>query len=221
MSEQVENHQPNPENTRADSKRFRDIVDRYELAEESPWARMEAFKERSDEEIALFLADINRSLQHEEESQYAEGMVRVGDSDTVAVEHRYDTFTAIMEELRGAPKNISPARFGDALSLGVVLLHPFKEGNGRTARMLGYMFRDWYDDKLEYAEDFPFYAGSRDEKRAAGIGMKPVGYIPVLPEGRERSDPQAVVEYIHELLHSDKRVRPYIGTYGEVPRTVE
>ena len=54
-------------------------------------------------------------------------------------------FSQLIDDIKKCPKDTSPERIGDVLALGVVLLHPFHDGNGRTSRVLGQLFRDSYD----------------------------------------------------------------------------
>ena len=102
------------------------------------------------------------------------------------------------------------------LALGVVLLHPFKDGNGRTARVLGLMFRDNYDGQ-DYTEDFSIVTEPRDEARERG-GFIIYGYIANLPAGFKRSNPDDVITYLSSLLKEDNDGL-YLSCYGQAQLT--
>lgn len=102
----------------------------------------------------------------------------------------------------------------DALALGVVLLHPFRDGNGRTARVFGLVFRDNYDAP-SYEEDFAVVTEPRDVARERG-GFVINGYIPRLQEGADQRNPAHVSEYLGSLLKSDAD-GAYTSCYGQAP----
>jgi len=182
--------------------------------------RVAQLKSLSHEGVAIMLEKINHLAQGSAESliNHEKG-TPVGGKATISPEHRYDVFTSLIEKIKNSSEEINPARVGDSLSLGVVLLHPFHDGNGRTARLLGLTFRDEFDSE-DYEQDFEALVEPRDIARERG-GYMINGYIPRLPEGADRSDPTAVSDYLSGLL-TDEFPGAYEGPFGQAPlRTIE
>lgn len=93
------------------------------------------------------------------------------------------------------------------------MLHPFYDGNGRTARVLGLMFREDYDsDPDEFGAAFDVVAEPRDKARERG-GFMIYGYVPELEEGMDRSNPGDVSRYLDSLLQEEKP-GAYVGCFG-------
>ena len=92
------------------------------------------------------------------------------------------------------------------------MLHPFKDGNGRTARILGLMFRENYDSS-DFESDFHTVSSPRDELRKKG-GWMINGYVPKL-EG-DQSNPVDVTAYLRGLL-SDEAPGTYVSCFGQAP----
>ena len=88
-----------------------------------------------------------------------------------------------MRLIKESPDDVNPERLGDVAALGIVLLHPFQDGNGRTARIAGSIFHEEYDDGWE--NNYGIVSESRDIARERG-GFMINGYIPYLPEGKVR-----------------------------------
>jgi len=205
--------QDTPETLSADG--FRDIIEKHGLGAEDPHARIDQLKSKGAMDIAVTLDAINRSLQGSGETLIHEGgAMKIGDQETIKPEDRYDVFMKLIEDIKACPDTVSPARIGDVLALGVVLLHPFNDGNGRTARAVGLLFRDEYDTP-DYATDFDTVTESRDIARARG-GFLIYGYTPRFSEGFDQSDPAQVSGYLSDLLKNDMD-GAYIGCYGQAP----
>lgn len=193
----------------------------YGFVDGSPLERAHRLKEMSVEGVAILLEDINKSVQGSRDSlmnhDTAPGLS--GDVKTLAPENRYEVFLKLIEAIRACPEDTNPARIGDVLALGVVMLHPFRDGNGRTARTVGMLLRDYYDsDEYQYVYDTVtdgrdiVRSMSYEERQAQGRVYIP-GYIPYLPEGTDQSDPQVVSDYLHGLLRNEEST--YTGTFGD------
>ena len=203
----------------ADGFRTR-MREEYGFIDGSPLERAERLREMSVEGVAILLEDINKSVQGSRDSLMShDATVKAGDVKTLAPENRYEVFLKLIEAIRTCPEDTNPARIGDVLALGVVMLHPFRDGNGRTARTVGMLFRDFYDNN-EYQYVYDTVTDGRDiarsmsyeDRQAQGRVYIP-GYIPYLPEGTDQSDPQVVTEYLQSLLRNEEST--YIGTFGD------
>lgn len=180
----------------------------------TPRERITQLKELSQEGIAIMLERVNALAQGSGESlMNHDSMTRIGGTATIAPEHRYEVFANLVDTIRSVPEDVNPARVGDTLAMGVVLLHPFHDGNGRTARLMGILFRDEFDNG-EYEDDFAQLIEPRDDARTRG-GEIIYGYTPEFPAGFDQSDPALVSEYLSSLVR-DESVH-YIGPYGEAP----
>ena len=185
----------------------------------SPHERINQLKSLSVEGIAILLEDINKSIQGSADSlMNHETVMKIGDKETIELEDRYNVFIRLIESIKESSDAINPARVADVLALGVVLLHPFHDGNGRTARALGLMFRDDYD-ATDYADSYNTIIEPRDRARERG-GFLIFGYTPKFPEGFNQSDPDAVHQYLDELLVEEKQ-GAYLGPFGQAPLTKE
>ncbi|MBC7512201.1 Fic family protein, partial [Candidatus Saccharibacteria bacterium] len=179
----------------------------------NPHERIEQFKSLSNEGIAIFLEAINKKIQGSDDSlMNHKRAVRIGETETLNPADRYDVFTRMVEHIKMASPGTNPARAGDTLALGVVLLHPFHDGNGRTARLLGLMFRDEYDGN-DYADDYAVVTEARDIARQRG-GWRINGYAPNFPEGFNQSDPEQVASYLEGLL-ADEKPNSYTSCFGQ------
>ena len=165
----------------------------------------------SAEDIALFMTDMNRRAQGSDDSLVHEEAMKIGEKELVAPDDRYDLFNRVIDIIHAAPNDTNPERIGDALALTTVLLHPFKDGNGRTSRLLGFMLRDDFDAP-DAPETFDQLIAPRDVARAEG-GFVINGYIPYVGEGSDESNPDVVAQYINEVLTSNDRL--YTGPYGQ------
>lgn len=155
---------------------------------------------------------INRRLQGSEESLVHDKTTRIGDVEAVSPEYRYDVFTRVIEAIEASADDISPARVADVLALTVVMLHPFRDDNGRTARALGLLVRDDYDG-VDYESDYAVVTEPRDRARERGSFLV-YGYTPWLPKGFNQSDPKAVGDYLTTLLSQDQH-GAYISCFGQ------
>jgi hypothetical protein len=201
---------------RLDAEAYRQVLEKMGLNGESPTQRVEQLKALSADRIAVLLNKMNKGLQGSKDSLInKDRAMRIGDKETIAPEHRYDVFTKLIEDIKATPEDTNPSRIGDALALGVVLLHPFEDGNGRTARTLGLTFREYFDDPAEYTADFDVLTEPRDAARKRG-GFMINGYIPHLQEGESQSDPVAVSEYLHSILYEESE-NGYVAPYPQDP----
>lgn len=207
-----------------DAETFRQhMAEEYGLSGETPGQRVEQLKQLSLEGFSILLQDINKSLQGSEDSLITrETTMKIGEQSTIPVEQRYDTFLRLVEAVKSAPEDINPARVGDVMAMGVALLHPFHDGNGRTARMLGLMFRDAYDnsdrdDPYGYVGMYDMVAAPRDKAREQGGNMI-WGYVPKFPEGFDQSNGEEVSRYLSNLLYEEApETGSYDGTYADIP----
>ena len=178
----------------------------------------------SVEDIAGLLDEVNMGMIGSEETMISPTTMkrhRNGEEtgSFVPVEHRYDLVGEIMTKLKDSPQDITPSRIGDALALSVAILHPFKDANGRTARVLGFAFTKFCNRASQHFEDdFNYLAQSRDELREAGITNMPVAHIPHISQEIDYSNSQSVLEYFDKLLDSDYDDDPlYVGILGQSP----
>lgn len=186
----------------------------YGLDGSSPTERIGQLKELSADQIAIMLTDINRSIQGSEDHLISDRVVKIGDKETIPTEQRYQVFENLIDDIKSCSGDVNPERVGDVLALGVVMLHPFKDGNGRTARAVGLMFRDSYDTE-EFSADYEAVTEPRDLAREKG-GFIINGYVPRFSEGFDQSDPEAVSEYLSGLLKNEGE-NLYTSCYGQAP----
>ena len=185
----------------------------YGITGENPAKRIEQLKQLSVEGVAILLEDINKSVQGSAGSLMShEKVVSIGGKDTINLEDRYDVFHRLVQDIKECPPDINPERVGDVLALGVVALHPFHDGNGRTARTLGLLFRDEYDSE-QYEEDFNTVVEPRDKARERG-GFMIYGYTPRYPEGMEQSNAEEVSLFLSDLLKNENE-GAYTSCYGQ------
>lgn len=174
----------------------------YGIDGNDPAERIGQLKQLSVEGVAIMLEDINQSVQGSAGSLVShDRTISIGGKETIRPEDRYDVFTRLIEDIKKSPDDINPERVADTLALGVVLLHPFYDGNGRTARVVGLMFRDNFDGET-YESDFATVTESRDTARERG-GFMINGYVPHFPEGFDQSDPSQVSGYLSGLLREE------------------
>lgn len=192
---------------------FREHMGReYGIDGETPDDRIRQLKSVSVEGIAILIEDINKSVQGSADSLMLHDRVsKIGEQEALSPDDRYDVFIKLVDDIKNAPDNINPARVADTLAMGVVLLHPFQDGNGRTARTIGLLFRDNYDE-LDYESDYNQITEPRDIARQRG-GMVIFGYTPRFADGFDQTDPQSVSKYLSSLL-TDSSDEQYISCYG-------
>ena len=181
----------------------------------SPAERIDQLKQLSVEGVAILLEDINKSVQGSADSLMShDKTIKIGGKQTIKPEDRHNVFSRLVEDIKNSPDDVSPERVGDVLALGTVLLHPFHDGNGRTARVIGLLFRDGYGGE-EYQSDFDTVVEPRDRARERG-GFIISGYIPRFPEGFNQSDPNEVSAYLSGLLENEND-GAYLSPYEQAP----
>lgn len=190
------------------------VAEKHGLNGETPRDRMEQLKKISPTDLAIMLDDINKGTQGSQESLEFDGTMKIGDQETLDTDGRYDVFMKLAEDIHSAPESTSAARVGDTLALGVTLLHPFKDGNGRTARLVGSIFRESFGTDA-YEADHKVLSEPRDIARERG-GFMISGYIPRFKEGFDQSNPDQVSDYLSSLLTSEQE-GAYISPYGQAP----
>ena len=169
----------------------------------TPKERADQFKNVSLEDFARLIDNINRGVQGSADSLILEdGVMKIGDKETIPVEHRYEVMSELIRLIKESSDDVNPERLGDVAALGIVLLHPFRDGNGRTARIVGSIFHEEYDDGWE--NNYGIVSESRDIARERG-GFIINGYIPYLPEGKSQSNPEDVIAYLESLLSSEHK----------------
>jgi hypothetical protein len=72
-------------------------------------------------------------------------------------------------------------RAANVIALGIVLAHPFEDGNGRTARVLAHLIRNGYDGSEKARDDIRVLGENRPSQ-----GFRINSYVPTL-EGRDMS----------------------------------
>lgn len=195
-----------------DAAGFKDLTAEYGFTGQDPSERLDNLRHMSPDHVAFFLTDLNRRLQGSNETLVSDQVVKVGEKGTIAPEERAKLFIGLINKIKAA-EHVSPARAGDTLGLGILLLHPFRDGNGRTSRMMALMFRDEFDQP-DYEADFYALAESRDEVRAVPGRIPVASYIPYLPEGADQSNVKDVEAYFDTLLHDAENPRLYMGVGG-------
>lgn len=189
---------------------FQEMLNKYELSGDSPEIRLDALRSQSKENIALFITDLDRGLRGAESTMIHNQTMKIGEKGTVSPEDRYQIFSNVIEKIHNSPQGINPARVGDALALATVILHPFSDGNGRTARAIGLVYRPEFDN--EGQEDFDQLVESRDKIREGG-GFMINGYVPY-SEGENLNQTDAINAYIDDIL-GDSINELYTGPYGQ------
>lgn len=185
----------------------------YGLDADTPAGRAEQLKRLSNEGVAIMLEDINKMVQGSQDSLMRHDKPGViGEQQAIAIEDRYEVFTRMIDAIKSASQDVNPERIGDMLALGTVLLHPFEDGSGRTARTIGLLLRDNFDS-ADYESDYAILTQSREEARGRGEWV-PNGYIPKLPEGVAANDAEGVGDYIEDLLTDDSGYL-YTGPFGQ------
>lgn len=187
------------------------MLTEYGLYGHNSRERLDALRETSKENLALFITDMNRRLQGSDETLVHENTMKIGERQTIDPSDRYDIFTSAVDKIQKTAGEINPERIGDTLALVTVMLHPFKDGNGRTARLIGFIFRDDFDAP-DATETFTALVEPRDLARERG-GFIINGYIPYVGEGVDQSKPDEVGGYLDKLLSKDGRL--YTGPYGQ------
>ncbi len=202
----------------ADGNEFRSTVAEWGINGLNPLERVRDLQKMSEQDVAFMLIDVNRRLQGSDETLVSDSTMKLYNTnggepkETLQPADRHAVFTQLLEDIRNVPAGTSPARIGDALALGVVLLHPFHDGNGRTARTLGLLFRDEFDT-TDFASDYEALSESRDIARKRG-GKITISYVPILPEAADRSNPEDVSSYLRSVLQSEP-LGSYDGPYGQ------
>ena len=190
---------------------LKNLVTEVGIDGSTPKERADQFKNVSLEDFAGLIDEINRGVQGSADSLILED----GDKETIPVEYRYEVMSELMRLIKESSDDVNPERLGDVAALGIVLLHPFQDGNGRTARIVGSIFHEEYDDGWE--NNYGIVSESRDIARERG-GFIINGYIPYLPEGKSQSNPEDVIAYLGSLLSSEhKDDRLYTGPFGQAP----
>lgn len=95
----------------------------------TPKERADQFKNISLEDFAGLIDKINRRVQGSADSLILEdGVMKIGDKETIPVEYRYEVMSELMRLIKESSDDINPERLGDVAALGIVLLHPFRDG---------------------------------------------------------------------------------------------
>jgi hypothetical protein len=191
------------------------LSNEYGIDGNNPAKRIHQLKQLSVEGVAILLEDINKSVQGSADSLMShDKTIPIGGKQTIKPEDRYNVFSRLVEDIKNCPDDVNPERVGDVLALGIVLLHPFHDGSGRTARVVGLVFRDSYDSE-EYPNDFDTVIEPRDRARERG-GFVIYGYTPRFPENFDESDPSQVSVYLSGLLQNEND-GAYLSPYGQAP----
>lgn len=195
---------------------FKSMLESYDLNGVDTEERASKLRAISPEKLAFFMTDLNRRIQESETTNIHEEVMKIGKQETISPEDRFDTFMAIDNKIQNSDPSINPERLGDALALATVMLHPFKDGNGRTSRLIGFIFRDEFDATEGQAQEaFNALSSSRDTIREKG-GFVINGYVPYMPEGSSQKSPSDVEDYISQVLSDPSTdARLYTGPYGQ------
>lgn len=193
---------------------FRELLRVHGIDGDTPQERAEQLKQFTTRQMAELWSDANRGLLGRTDDTINPRMTRIGERETIPVENRYEVLDDFTAAIREVPNTLAPERVGDAVALGIVLLHPFVDGNGRTARTLAMVFRDSYDGD-SYDATYRAISQSRDELRALRKegrgGFMPNGYIPRMTG--DQSNPEQVKTYLRAVL-DDAQPRPqYVSTF--------
>ncbi len=197
-----------------DFEEFKVMLKEYGLDGDTPAERLGALKNQSNESVGLFMSDLNRRLQGSDDTLVSERTMKIGSTDTIDPTDRYDIFMGVLNKIKSVDSDINPGRVGDILALTNVLLHPFEDGNGRTSRMIGFIYQPDFDGQ-DSMQTFDVLAESRDTARERG-GFMVNGYVPHMREGVNQSDADQVQHYLDSLFTSDNQDL-YVGTFGQSP----
>ncbi|MES2630874.1 MAG: Fic family protein [Patescibacteria group bacterium] len=192
---------------------FRTLVaEQYGLNGLSAELRVHQLKQLPADTIHSFIVELNKSLQGSKDSlETHDTAMNIGTATAVHPEHRTAVLESIVESIKASPDTVHPYRIADVLAMSVVMLHPFDDGNGRTARAIGLAFREEYDS-IFFEDDFNTLTRPRDEARARGEALNS-SYMPRLPAGFDRSDPAQVSDYLASLLTDESDMPDYIGPF--------
>ena len=205
---------PETNEPKLDSKSFLESMQNMGVSGLSEKERQIEVAHMEPGQLAVFLTAINAFVSGEDESNISESTMKIGGIPTINPEDRAGLFLDFCADLsQSVDYGISPERFGDALALATVLLHPFNDGNGRAARVIGMIFRDNFDTDLE--DSLALVGSSRDRIRGKG-GFMVNGYIPYMDSYGDRSDTVAVSKYLKAVLSTDGEGL-YTGPYGQAP----
>lgn len=196
---------------------FKKILNSYGLMGETPKDRLQSLCSLPKESIPLFMTDLNSRIQGLDESRIHDKTMKIGDKLTVTPENRYQVFSNIIEKIKEVKGDINPARVGDTLALATVILHPFEDANGRTARAIGFIYRPEFDNE-DGSGDFERLIQSRDITREKG-GFIINGYIPYTKDV-DLTQTSGVDHYVEQLLTQDTE-NSYTGPYGQAPLRVQ
>ncbi|HPR09070.1 MAG TPA: Fic family protein [Candidatus Saccharibacteria bacterium] len=198
------------EQARLQSAEFRAMVGELGLGGATPEERVLQLGTRSVEQVGAFLTEVNRRLNASETALISNSVVPVGDVPTLQPTERPKLLEYFLGKVREGSSGINPERIGDAFALTVVLAHAFQDANGRTARAVGSLFRDNFDQP-DYPDVFAGVTVSRDELRAQG-GSVVNGYIPHQEAGMEPGSLEGGKALIDLMFTSEPA--PYAGPYG-------
>lgn len=212
LPDTLSHQETNTAQERLRAHEFKTLVAEYGFTGQNPSERINNLKEMPASTVALFITDVNRRLQGSDESLIDDRIVKIGEKETIAPPKRAELFIGLIDKIHKAD-GVSPERIGDTLALGILLLHPFQDGNGRTSRMMGLLFRDEFDQP-DYVADYDALSESRDAVRATEGRNVLVSYVPYLPEGADQSRAEDVDAYFETLLHDGDDPRLYMGLGG-------
>jgi hypothetical protein len=188
----------------------------YGIDGQTPAERVKQLIGMNTDALFLFLDDLNAALRGEEGTQIElDKAMNIGTTKLLDPEDRYPVLDAIFSDIKESSETTHPSRVGDVLSLAIVMTHPFKDGNGRTARAISLLFRDEYDS-TDFVDDYVATTTSRDELRKRG-GVIPYGFVPYL-DGEARQDSREhTTAYLQSVLHDSSDTPAYLGTFGYSP----
>jgi len=195
------------------SAEFKALVSEFGLNGETPLDRLSTLRTMPMEQIALMMSDINRRVQGSEQTLVNDRTTRIGERDTIPVESRYDVFNSLITKIQNASEDINPSRIGDILGVGIVLLHPFHDGNGKTSRLMALIFKDDFDAG-DYDDAYRILASSREEIRKAGETPFD-GYAPGSNAITDQSNPLMVSNYLDSLFAAEAPYAPFITPYAQ------
>ena len=189
----------------------------------------------SADEAMIFIADLNRILLDKNQTQVKSKPLKIVSRESGEItgtfmepDLRRDCFVEFFGDLQNIISenpSINPQRVGDALAMATVMIHPFHDGNGRTARALSYFFDRDYAERHRSSEEFDAFSRlvqSRDIVRSRvkknGGGFMIDGHSPEVGDSFDYSDPGQINEYLRDVIQNkDPNRIIYHGPFGEAP----
>lgn len=183
MAETAQN--PPGETSPSGSSKLYEIVGRFNMPAD-PAARAERVAGLTTEDLIAMVAEMHTALAPGTDinptanSMHVKSPNGLDDKELVKPDERIKVFeqvVGLVHELSGrigqGDEEAFLERAANLVGLGVVLAHPYEDGNGRTARTLGHLIRYGYDESEEIKNQLRLVSSNRP-----GEGFRINSYVP-------------------------------------------